>query len=48
MPIRPENKARYPANWKHIRENIAIAALALMPSLVVFGYAICCALKGGE
>lgn len=22
MPIRPENKARYPANWKAIRERI--------------------------
>lgn len=22
MPIRPENKARYPANWKEIREKI--------------------------
>jgi 5-methylcytosine-specific restriction endonuclease McrA len=22
MPIRPENKSRYPANWKEIRENI--------------------------
>lgn len=22
MPIKPENKARYPANWKEIRANI--------------------------
>lgn len=22
MPIKPENKARYPANWKHIRARI--------------------------
>lgn len=22
MPIKPQNKARYPANWKHISEDI--------------------------
>lgn len=22
MPIKPENKSRYPKNWKHIREQI--------------------------
>ena len=27
MPIKPENKARYPANWKEIRERILSRAL---------------------
>jgi 5-methylcytosine-specific restriction endonuclease McrA len=27
MPIKPENKARYPANWKEIRERILRRAL---------------------
>ncbi len=26
MPIRPENKARYPKNWKEIRERIKLRA----------------------
>lgn len=26
MPIRPENKARYPKNWKEIRKQILIRA----------------------
>ena len=26
MPIKPENKARYPAHWKAIRSNILIRA----------------------
>jgi hypothetical protein len=26
MPIRPENKARYPANWKEIRQRILVRA----------------------
>ena len=26
MPIKPENKKRYPSNWKDIRKNILIRA----------------------
>ena len=26
MPIKPENKSRYPKNWKEIRERILIRA----------------------